>query len=98
MNEEKVKLRLNIAGESIMLSVPYSQQETARQTESEVNRMFDSWRSRFPEKSDRELLAMIAFRLADRYSDLLREKQSALEMAERLNARVEALMADGRFS
>lgn len=92
MDEEKVKIRLNIAGEAIIYRVPYSRQETVRQTEAEVNGLFDMWRAGFPEKSDRELLAMIAFRYADRHAALLREKDEALREAAEVEARLDALL------
>lgn len=91
MNEEKVKLKLNIAGETIVFTVPYSRQEETRQTEAEVNMMFDTWRKRFPEKKDRELLAMIAFRYADGYHTLLRNEEELFRTAEQLAGRAERL-------
>ena len=92
MNEEKVKIKLNIAGESFLLSVPYSQQDDARQTEEEVNMLFDTWRSRFPEKSDREILAMIAFRYADYYAALRRERLETQQEIGRLTSQLETLV------
>lgn len=93
MNEEKVKIKLNIAGESFLLSVPFSHQEETRQAETEVNMLFDTWRSRFPEKSDRELLAMIAFRYADRYAALMRERRETQQEMSSLSSRLQALVA-----
>lgn len=75
-----------------MLSVPYSQQEETRQTEEEVNMLFDTWRSRFPEKNDREILAMIAFRYADHYSALRRERDETQREISRLTSQLETLM------
>lgn len=95
MSEEKVKLRLNIAGEAIIYRVAYSEQESVRRTEAEVNGLFDTWRNSFPEKSDRELLAMIAFRYADRYAELLREREEAMQTAAEMEARIAALLAAG---
>ena len=96
MNEEKVKIKLNIAGESFLLSVPYSQQEDTRQTEEEVNSLFDTWRNRFPAKSDREILAMIAFRYADHYATLRRERQETRQEIGDLTARLDALIGEKR--
>ena len=76
MDEEKVKIKLSIAGESFILAVPYSRQEETRESEQEVNMLFSTWRARFPEKSDRELLAMIAFRYADRYRMMRTERET----------------------
>ena len=94
MNEEKVKIKLNIAGEAFLLSVPYSQQEETRQTEAEVNMLYATWRSRFPEKSDRELLAMIAFRYADRFASLMREQEASQQEAAKINGRLDALLSE----
>lgn len=94
MNEEKVKIKINIAGESFLLSVPYSQQEEARNTEAEVNMLYDTWRSRFPDKDDRELLAMIAYRYADHYGALRRERESVKREMSELNSRLEKLVAE----
>lgn len=96
MNEEKVKIKLNIAGESFLLSVPYSQQDETRQTEEEVNMLFDTWRGRFPEKTDREILAMIAFRYADHYSALRRERSETQQEISRLTSQLETLVGEDR--
>lgn len=95
MKEEKVKIKLNIAGETLLLSVPYSRQEATRQVEDEVNMIFDTWRMRFPKKNDRELLAMIAFRYADRHAALQREMREAAQGVESLNARLVEAIARG---
>lgn len=91
MNEEKVKIKLNIAGEAFVLTAPFSRQEEIRRTETEINMLFDTWRARFPEKSDRELLGMIAFRYADRYAALLSEREETLREAEALCIKAESL-------
>lgn len=88
-------MKLDIAGESFVLSVPYSQQEETRQTEAEVNMLFTTWRRRFPEKGDRELLAMIAFRYADHYSALRREKEMSEEEVDKLNRLLDSLTSQG---
>lgn len=93
MDQEKVKMKLNIAGESILLSVPYSEQEQTRETEAQVNNLFSLWRGRFPEKSDRELLAMIAYRYAEQYASLLREREEALITADILSSQIDEMIA-----
>lgn len=86
-------MKLDIAGEAFLLTVPYSLQEETRRTEQEVNVIYDTWRGRFPEKSDRELLAMIAFRYAERYGSLLREREATLREMDRMNAELDAFIA-----
>lgn len=90
--EEKVKMKIDIAGETFLLSVPYSQQEETRHTEADVNMLYSTWRSRFPEKSDRELLAMIAFRYADHYASLLREREASRQAVGALRERLDSLL------
>lgn len=95
MNEDKVKLKLNIAGESIVISVADTKQEETRQVEEEVNMLFDTWRHRFPEKSDRELLAMIAFRYAEQYSALRKDRERTQRGVESLIAQLQGIVAEG---
>lgn len=93
--EEKVKMKLDIAGESFVLSVPYSRQEETRRSEAEINMIYSTWRQRFPEKGDRELLAMIAFRYADRYASLMREREETMEELRLLDRRLDSLKDKG---
>ena len=76
-----------------MLSVPYSHQDETRRTEEEVNMLFDTWRRRFPEKDDRELLAMIAFRYADHYAALKRERLETQNGISTLTKQLETVLA-----
>lgn len=85
-------MKLDIAGESFLVSVPYSQQEETRQTEAELNMLFQTWRRRFADKTDRELLAMIAFRYADRHSALMRERGEVMAEAGKLKSQLEAVL------
>lgn len=93
MDQDKVKMKINIAGEEIVLTVPYSEQENTRDTEANINSLFRTWRNRFPEKSDRELLAMIAFQYASHYDEILRNYNAALDAAEELRKEADAKLA-----
>lgn len=96
MDQEKVRMKLNIAGEQILLSVPYSDQEHTREVEAQLNNLFNTWRGRFPEKSDRELLAMIAFQYAGHYTSLLKERGAMLEAADDASKTLDRLIEAGR--
>lgn len=90
-SKDNTRIKITIAGESLLLTVPFNRQDAVRDTEREVNGLFDLWRRRFTEKSDMELLAMIAFQYASHYSDLLSamdEARSATEEVRRLLASV----------
>lgn len=95
MDQEKVKLKLNIAGEQILLSVPYSEQEQTREVEAQINHLFSTWRGRFPDKSDRELLAMIAFQYAGHYTAVLKERNAMIEAADSAADTLDRLIAQG---
>lgn len=95
MDQEKVKLKLNIAGEHILLSVPYSEQEQTREVEAQINHLFSTWRGRFPDKSDRELLAMIAFQYAGHYTAVLKERNAMIEAADSAADTLDRLIAQG---
>lgn len=86
MNTDEIKMEVNIAGERISLSVPFSRQEAVRRTEAELALLFKSWGEKFPKKSPKELLAMMAYKFAASYFDLLEaRKEDADEMRNLLD-------------
>lgn len=95
MDQEKIRMKLNIAGEQILLSVPYTDQEQTREVEAQLNHLFSTWRGRFPDKSDRELLAMIAFQYAGHYTSLLKERTAMLQAADKASETLDSLLAHG---
>lgn len=91
MNTDEIKMEVNIAGERILLTVPFSRQDAVRKTEGELAALYKEWGVRFPQKSPKELLAMIAYKFASSYFDLLeakslftREAQALLDDVSRL--------------
>ncbi len=91
MNTDEIKMEVNIAGERISLTVPFSRQEAVRHTEAELGALFKAWGEKFPKKSPKELLAMMAYKFASSYFDLLemREEENGemlklLDIAEKL--------------
>lgn len=93
MDQDKVKIKINIAGESMTLTVPFSVQDDIRDTERNVNHLFEVWRKRFPEKSDKEILAMVAFRFASYYDELLREVNAAKERTAEVELLLDRMVA-----
>lgn len=77
MTTDQIKMEINIAGEKILLTVPFSRQIAVRNTERAVNALYDNWRQQFPDKSVKELLAMMAYQFAS-YYDQLRERVDAM--------------------
>lgn len=81
-DQEKINMEINIGGESIKLTVPFRNQELTRSVEEEINKLFDTWRKTFPKRSEKGLLAMIAYQYASFYKELTLKYQEALEKAE----------------
>lgn len=66
-DSKKVDIQINIAGETLSLSVAYDQQDLVREAEKRIAGMYDTWRVRFPKRSKEQLLAMIAYQYASYY-------------------------------
>lgn len=84
MDSGKIKMEVNIAGEHIPLTVRFSQQELVRKTEAELRLLHREWSEKMPGRSPKELLAMMAYRYASRYYELLERADSARDEAEEI--------------
>lgn len=94
MNDtEKITMHLHIGGSQLPVSVPLSEQELVRDVESQLDKMYTSWRHdpKFAKRSDRDILAMVAYKFAFHYNELLRrydeasrKTRSCLEAADRI--------------
>lgn len=69
-NDDNIQMTINIAGERIPLTVPFSQQNHVRDTEKNIGDLYNKWRARFPRKTNQELLAMMAYQYASFYLSL----------------------------
>lgn len=95
MNDsDSIKMEINIAGERIFLTVPVSMQKAVRSTERNVSDLYRQWRRDFPRKSDKELLAMMAYQYASYYDQLLKRQEESRLKAEDINSRLDALLDD----
>ena len=78
MNDsEKIKMYLNIGDQRISLTVPFERQEFVRDVEADVDRLYARWRKAFPAKTDREILAMVAYQYASFYGELKERYEAA---------------------
>ena len=75
-------MKINIAGEELLLTVPFSSQDIVRQTEQAIGDLYKGWRIEFPKKSTTELLAMIAYQYASYYLDLRQRYDNAIAAAQ----------------
>lgn len=78
---ENVRLNLNIGSQRIPLTVPFSRQDFVRDVEKEINSLYWQWRKEFPTTTERELLAMVAYRFASFYCELREENEKAALLA-----------------
>lgn len=89
---DNVKMELNIAGERISLTVPFSRQDSVRDTEKSIANLYDSWRKKFPMRTNTEVLAMVAYQYASYYLDLLRRQDEALVLASELDQMADSIL------
>lgn len=79
--QDTIKMLLDICGERLVHSVPVAKLDFARHVEKEINDVYSSWRKRFAGKTDREIMAMVAFRYASYYNELLDRYEEASALA-----------------
>lgn len=87
-------MEINIAGERIFITVPFSQQDLVRDTERSVAELYTAWRREFPAKTDKELLAMMAYQYASFYQQLLSRVDSAKALAAEVAQRMDSLIEE----
>lgn len=83
MNDsENIKMNLNIGGQRIVQTVPLRNQDFVRDVEKEVDNLYSKWRKEFHSKTDREILAMVAYRFASFYCELKDQYAKAAALAD----------------
>lgn len=87
----KINMQINIGGQPVALTVPFDRQDFVRDIESEIDKLFATWRRSFPKKDDRELFAMIAYQYASRYKDLISTYEEALRAALKCDEQIDAI-------
>lgn len=94
MEDRKVKMTINIAGETIPLTVSFDQQDLVRETEKNVGELYDNWSKRFAGKSTQHLLAMIAYQYASYYLGIRRIQGEAREKLNEISQGIDDMLAD----
>lgn len=89
---DNIKMEINIAGERISLTVPFTRQDAVRDSERRVNDLFHTWSTRYPGKKPREIIAMVAYQFASVYGDMLEENRRALSLADQIDDRLSRLL------
>lgn len=94
MSSDEIKMEVNIAGERISLTVPFSRQEAVRKTEYELGKLYRRFGETFPKKAPKELLAMVAYKFASSYLDAVQARESDREHVLDLLHEVDSLCGD----
>ena len=94
ITRDDVKIEIIIAGEPIMLTVPFDRQNSVRQCERELNRLYSDWRAEFPRKNPVELLAMIAYQYASFYQELSERYQRLTDSLKYTSGRLDDILND----
>ncbi len=81
-DSENIKMNLNIGGQRITQTVPFRNQDFVRDVEKEVDRLYTAWRREFAKKTDKEILAMVAYQFAYFYCELKDEYAKAATLAD----------------
>lgn len=93
MNDaDKVKMTINIGGEHLQLSVAFNRQDAVRKAEKAASDLFDLWRARWVRRTDKEILAMVAYQFALHYEDLVSRVEAAAAVAEECDNRLSRLI------
>lgn len=93
---DKIDMTINIGGEFLKLSANFEEQDIVREAESDVRLFFNKLRKNRPESSDRQLLAMVAYQFSLWRRELLKQQESAIEMAVQCNTIIENHFQDVR--
>lgn len=91
-DSEKVNIQINIAGENLPLSVAADQQDLVRETEKNINGLYDDWRRRYPRRTPTQLLAMMAYQYASYYLALTRRDHRAAAELRQLEQEIDSLL------
>lgn len=75
-----------------MVSVPFASQNSVRENEKKVDELFRLWSVRYPSKTPRHILAMVAYQFASHYSDLKAEYDEALNTAMETETRLDRIL------
>ena len=88
---DKVRMTINIVGELIKLNVDYDEQNSVRDAETAIKIYFDKLKKSWPNNSDKNILAMVAFEFAKSYHQSIKIKDQALDIINNNISRINEL-------
>ncbi len=94
---DKLNITIRIANQApIPLSIKREDEEVIRTAEYNVNRLWNSWSTKFKSKSSTEVLAMVAFRFAELFFTQNAAVQSAADMLGAFESRYRRVLLVAR--
>ena len=93
MNDtDKVKMTLNIGGERLTLTVDFQKQDAVRDAERIASDKYKEFRLQYPSRTDREILAMVAYQIDYFYHDLFKRHKEATDMADEIDRKLDLIL------
>ena len=88
---DKVRITINIVGELIKLNVDFDEQDSVRDAEKAINLYFDKLKKSWPNNSDKNLLAMVAYQFAKSYHQIIKQQEDAIELINIKNLQIDEI-------
>lgn len=76
---DKVDITINIVGELIKLNVDFDEQNSVRDAETAIKAAYEKLKKAWPNNSDKNLLAMVAFQFAKSYHNAISQQAVGVE-------------------
>ncbi len=89
---DEIDIRINIAGQPLELTVPFSRQDSVREVEAHVESLLRRWKKDYPNKSEYELMAMLTYQYASYYFAMRERQQHTMSLLEKLNLKLDSFI------
>lgn len=83
---DKVEMTINIGGEILTLETDFNNQSQVRDAEHFARQWFNKLKRMWPDRSDRNILAMTAYQLSVRCQELAEIQEKALDFLEKCDS------------
>jgi hypothetical protein len=91
---DDIDISVNIAGQPLVVTVPFSRQDSVREVEAHIESLLRRWKKEYPNKSEYELMAMLTYQYASYYFAMRERQQNTMGFLEKLNKRLDVFLED----
>jgi hypothetical protein len=91
---DDIDISVNIAGQPLVVTVPFSRQDSVREVEAHIESLLRRWKKEYPNKSEYELMAMLTYQYASYYFAMRERQHNTMGFLEKLNSRLDVLLKD----